>query len=557
MRNRVMSLNAPERGCRWVLRYAMGLLAAASVLGVQAAPALAVDRRLAATATAAGKAADKAGEAGKAAERVARTAAETAAQRAAREVNANTTANTNAHATAKVKAETKAAVQAKAKAIKRMSGATKRASGATTNVPAPPPGDVQARSAPSAVDATVDGQAATVTIAWTLPDENTAAVGFRLNGPTTIECPGTATAGGSCELTEVPPGTYAVQYDEDGGGWVDGGASAEVPVAPPADVTATPTVHGLNLAWEPSPSPGVTGYVATVTPVDVGDGDQPAHCESMTGCAITDLTYRAHTVSVVAKVDQAQSQAATVEAIPLPETPAAPTGVTATLSGPNAITISWNAVTSNYGVAIKYMGGIGAENWGQGCWDEPMNALTCTVDGLPAGTAYTITAFAVGDVTSEPGRAAAKVTIPLPASVPARAPTMRSNLKGADPVVGGKITISGRGYRPFSTVVLAIYSTPVVLGSATARADGTFAATVTLPKGQVGSHTLLASGVDAGGNPRYMKLAVNVAEAGGGAGGLPLTGSPVALLLLIGAGLVMGGGGTLVVSRPRRATTTA
>ncbi|MCA2218535.1 fibronectin type III domain-containing protein [Jidongwangia harbinensis] len=398
---------------------------------------------------------------------------------------------------------------------------------------------------------TVDGQAATVTIAWTLPDENTAAVGFRLNGDTTIECAETATASGSCQLTEVPPGSYAVEYREDEGSWTDADADADVPVAPPVAVTATPTLHGLTVAWGPSPSPGVTGYVATATPV----GGEPVSCQSTTGCALTGLTYREYTVSVVAKTAGPESEGATVAATPLPETPPAPTGVTAKLSGPNAITISWKPVTSALGVPIKYMGGIGAENWGTGCWDEPRDALTCTVDDLPAGTAYTITAYAIGDVMSEPGRAAAKLTIPLPSSIPDGAPPMRSDLDGADPAAGDSITISGTGYQPYSTVLLAIYSEPVTLGSATVEDDGTFSATVKLPDGYVGEHSLLASGTGLDGKPRYMQLALTIAAGGGG--GLPVTGTPVALLLALGAGLVLGGGGLLTASRPRRALTTA
>jgi hypothetical protein len=528
MRNKVMSATAVDRGGRQALRCALGVLAVAAVLGIQAAPASAVERHPAAATTAADGAAGKAvtkavGKAGSAA-------------------TGTATAKANSHAKAK------ASSHAKAKAQR---SATHGARGAAARVTAAHTGDVQGRSAPSTVYATVDGDAATVTLTWTLPDENTAEVGFRLNGPTTIACPGTATAGDSCQLSDVPPGQYAVEYQEDSDGWVDADVSADVPVAPPADVTVSPSVHGLTVAWEPSASPGVTGYVATATPVDGGDGE-PAHCASMSGCALADLSYQAYTVGVVATVDSAESEPATVDATPLPETPASPTGVTATLSGPNAITISWHAVTSAYGVPIKYMGGIGAENWGEGCWDQPMDALTCTVDGLPAGTSYTITAFAIGDVMSEPGRAAAKLTIPLPSSVPAGAPRMKSDLRGADPVRGGKFTITGNGFQPFSTAVLAIYSTPVVLGSAIVKADGTFSATVTLPDGYIGSHTVLASGVDVNGAPRYMTLAVSIAEAGGGAGGLPVTGSPVVLLLILGAGLVIGGGGILVATRPRR-----
>jgi titin len=518
MRNKVLWGWAPSRGA---LRYVVGALAVATVLGGQAAPASATDRPAAA-----------------ASEKAFEKAARKASERVAREAEAK--AVREAEAKASRKAQAKAAREAEAK-VSRRAEAKARAKAAAK------PDDVQARDVPSPVEATVDDDAASVTITWTLPEDNAAEVAFRLQGTTNIECPETATASGSCSLTEVPPGDYDVQYDEDGNGWVDAGVGAEVPVAPPAEVTVTPTVHGLSIAWEPSASPGVTGYVATAA----ADGDDPATCSSMDGCAITGLDYQPYAVSVVAKVGEVTSAAATVDATPLPETPAAPTGVTAKLSGPNAITISWNAVTSSYGVPIKYMGGIGTDNWGRGCWDEPMNALTCTVDGLPAGTSYTITAFAIGDVMSEPGRAAAKLTIPLPSSPPADAPRMRPGRGATDPVAGGRITFSGSGYQPFSTVMLAIYSEPVVLGSANVEADGTFTATVTLPDGYAGDHTLLASGVDADGNPRYMTLAVDIGAGGGG--GLPVTGPPIVILLLLGAGLVGGGGAVLVAARPRRA----
>jgi hypothetical protein len=571
MRNNVMSARALDRGGRQALRCALGVLAVAAVLGTQAAPASAVERHPAAATTAADGAAGKAmtkaaGKAtklagGKAVQTAISTATAKAPGRAAERATGKATGAAGDKAGVKAagaagKAGSKATGTATAKAsshgkAKTERSATHGARGAAARVTAAHTAGVQGRSAPSTLYATVDGDAATVTLTWTLPDENTAEVGFRLNGPTTIACPGTATAGDSCQLSDVPPGQYAVEYQEDSDGWVDADVSADVPVAPPADVTVTPSVHGLTVAWEPSASPGVTGYVATATPVDGGDGE-PAHCASMSGCALADLSYQAYTVGVVATVDSAESEPATVDATPLPETPASPAGVTATLSGPNAITISWHAVTSAYGVPIKYMGGIGAENWGEGCWDQPMDALTCTVDGLPAGTSYTITAFAIGDVMSEPGHAAAKLTISLPSSVPTGAPRMKSDLRGADPVRGGKFTITGNGFQPFSTAVLAIYSTPVVLGSAIVKADGTFSATVTLPDGYIGSHTVLASGVDVNGAPRYMTLAVSIAEAGGGAGGLPVTGSPVVLLLILGAGLVIGGGGILVATRPRR-----
>jgi hypothetical protein len=471
----------PKKVMKWVrVRYAVGALTAVTMLGAQAAPALAVELPPAAT----GVIAEKASE---------------------------------------------------------------RAEGQTG------PDDVRAKAAPVSVEATVDSAAAGVTITWTLPEDNDAEVAFRLHGTTDIECPVKATASGTCELSAVPVGDYTVQFNEAGNGWVSADVNVDVPVAPPAAVTVKPTVHGLSVSWEPSPTPGVNRYVAMAA-----EGrTETAGCESMTGCTITGLAYTQHLVYVQALLGNDVSSWASVNATPLPETPAAPTGVTAKVSGPNAITISWKPVTSKYGVPIKYMGAIGTENWGRGCWEEPRNALSCTVDGLPAGASYTVTAYAIGDVMSEPGRAAAKLAIPLPSSPPADAPRLKPGRGATDPVAGGRITFSGNGYRPFSTVVLAIYSEPVVLGSAKVEADGAFTATVTLPEGYVGDHTLLASGVGADGKPRYMTLALGIGGSGGGGGGLPVTGPSIVLWLLLAAGLIGGGGAILVAARPRKAIAAA
>jgi hypothetical protein len=98
-----------------------------------------------------------------------------------------------------------------------------------------------------------------------------------------------------------------------------------------------------------------------------------------------------------------------------------------------------------------------------------------------------------------------------------------------------------------------MYSTPQVLGSVAAGDDGKFAKSVTLPAGATGSHTLLASGVDVNGRPRVMTLPIRISAAGEGGGegsGLPVTGSPIALLVLLGAALITAGGGLVSGAKP-------
>jgi LPXTG-motif cell wall-anchored protein len=92
----------------------------------------------------------------------------------------------------------------------------------------------------------------------------------------------------------------------------------------------------------------------------------------------------------------------------------------------------------------------------------------------------------------------------------------------------------------------------VSLGQAVVGADGTFSATVTVPKDLAnGTHHLVASGVDANGNPRY--LVVEITVSGGTASGLAYTG--FSALPYAGAGVLalLAGGGLLVVSRRRQA----
>ena len=156
-----------------------------------------------------------------------------------------------------------------------------------------------------------------------------------------------------------------------------------------------------------------------------------------------------------------------------------------------------------------------------------------------------------------------------------------------DVTAGERIEVSGTGYLPNSTVVLVVYSTPQVLGTAVADGTGAFTTTVQLPAGlPAGSHTLVASGVDPDGNPRDLTSPVTVTAsstgatgtsdadpAGGATGtgadgaattgtttpaaastsGLASTGADVALPLVIGVVALTAGAGLVVAGRRRTA----
>jgi hypothetical protein len=94
-------------------------------------------------------------------------------------------------------------------------------------------------------------------------------------------------------------------------------------------------------------------------------------------------------------------------------------------------------------------------------------------------------------------------------------------------------------------------SVPVHLGTATVLADGTFSATVTLPKGlEDGVHHLVATGVDVNGNVRNLVVEVTVS---GGTAVLAFTGFSALPYAGTGALALLAGGGLLVVSRRRQA----
>jgi hypothetical protein len=113
----------------------------------------------------------------------------------------------------------------------------------------------------------------------------------------------------------------------------------------------------------------------------------------------------------------------------------------------------------------------------------------------------------------------------------------------AQPVPGQSITISGSGFAADAPITIGIYSVPQVLAVVQANGGGSFSATVTLPSNLIGPHTLVATGLDPDGNPRYLTAGLRFA----GAGGLAFTGggdaTPAAagglLLLIIGFALLL------------------
>jgi LPXTG-motif cell wall-anchored protein len=132
---------------------------------------------------------------------------------------------------------------------------------------------------------------------------------------------------------------------------------------------------------------------------------------------------------------------------------------------------------------------------------------------------------------------------------------------------GGDLQIEGCCFADGSTVTITIESEPRVLGTTTARADGSILARVTIPADMpAGTHTVKATGPAAdGGGTLVLATVIRVSGAaqgtggtgtgttGAGAGTLPRTGDdsslPLTQLALV---LVVSGAALIIVARRRR-----
>lgn len=155
--------------------------------------------------------------------------------------------------------------------------------------------------------------------------------------------------------------------------------------------------------------------------------------------------------------------------------------------------------------------------------------ITVTADGKPV-PAPAPAAFVPGAKPNTPG-------------IAATASTATSNVAAP----GQEVTKTYKGFKAFEKVTLVLHSTPVVLGTYTADANGVITATFTLPAGTtLGTHTLALDG-DAG---SHFEETITLTADGKA---LAYTGASITLPLVAGTVLVGAGAGALVLSRRRTA----
>jgi LPXTG-motif cell wall-anchored protein len=115
--------------------------------------------------------------------------------------------------------------------------------------------------------------------------------------------------------------------------------------------------------------------------------------------------------------------------------------------------------------------------------------------------------------------------------------------------------VSGAGFASDGPVEVWLESTPVLLGSVTANANGAFTQSFVLPLGTVaGQHHVVLRGLDTSGNAAEVSLVVAVSGsvAGAVASALPTTGGhAIEAQLALGAVLIVAGAAIAMLARRR------
>ncbi|GAA4139987.1 beta strand repeat-containing protein [Leifsonia shinshuensis] len=203
-------------------------------------------------------------------------------------------------------------------------------------------------------------------------------------------------------------------------------------------------------------------------------------------------------------------------------------------------------------------------------------------DGTATITGITLDPAGVGTVTLTAGGATQTLSVTVadvPAlSLPLLPPAPDGPVAGVlgSPVAGQSVTLTASGFAGDSPVTFGIYSSPVALATVNADSSGVATATVVIPAGYTGAHSLVAVGTAPDGSDRVLRTDIQLPGAstgtgGGGSGGsgsaagsgsgastaaqsgLAATGSDVTPVALLALSLLAAGALLLVRRRARRA----
>jgi hypothetical protein len=146
--------------------------------------------------------------------------------------------------------------------------------------------------------------------------------------------------------------------------------------------------------------------------------------------------------------------------------------------------------------------------------------------------------------------------IAMPASAqqyPPKKPTCQVSDTSIGP--GDQVTVSGKHWKPGSTVTFTLQPEGINLGSATVGQNGKFSAVVTIPDSiEPGAHTIVCSGISRKGDPFVLAITVQILGGVVGGGGAAFTGTilNVPLWMLLIAALFAAGVVVVAIGRRRR-----
>ena len=316
-----------------------------------------------------------------------------------------------------------------------------------------------------------------ITVSWTVSSDDGATLG--LTGFTVTVAPNNGSTGScrpdpldsalrTCTLEGLTAGTeYTVTVATRGAG--EGNSRlATVTTLPlsvpsvPRSFTADPsTTHGfITLSWDApaTNSSDVSGYTASPTPTGGTCGTLSATART---CEYLANSADSQTITLVADSDNGPSPAATDSSLPHLDLPAPATVSLVPLS--DRITVSWT-VSSDDGATLGLTGftvTVAPNNGSTGsCRPDPLNAAlrTCTLEGLTAETAYTVTVATRGAGEGN-SRLATATTLPL--SVPS---VPRSFTAAPSTTMHGFITLSWDAPATNSSDVSGYTVTPTPTG---------------------------------------------------------------------------------------------
>ena len=208
-------------------------------------------------------------------------------------------------------------------------------------------------------------------------------------------------------------------------------STATAPIAAPDNVQVVAGPGTLTVSWEAvdeandGGSP-ITGYTATATPVDDGANAECTAAATETTCTIEGLAAGA-TFNVTVRADNAAGAGPASDPAIQATTPTAPTAApenVAVTAGLRHLAVTWDAVpeADDGGSPITgYAATATPEDGEDATCTTDAEGLACSIGGLTAGTAYSVTAQAANAVGNGPSSTAVASTT-LPPTRPTAAP---------------------------------------------------------------------------------------------------------------------------------------